>query len=180
MREPTQESDSRATIEAWELEQIRLAAGRIRTSHRDELEAELARKLLALKIQQRSDIRNWKFFLAKFLRNKASNWIRDQRAREAKTFPLATSRGDEDDQGAGLAETLPSYEPDQNRRIAFRSAWDKLDPDVRLLWRILLEENGNQVQVARRLGLHRNTVRFRIKKIQQILKRHGFSGKTTL
>jgi hypothetical protein len=176
VREPTHESDSRATIEAWELAQIRLAAGRIRTNHRDELEAELARKLLVLKIQQRSDIRNWKLFLAKFLRNKASNWIRDQRTREAKTSSLDSSTEDNDDAVIGLAEILPSREPEPDRRIAFRLAWGELDPDLRFLCKALLEENGNQVRVARRLGLHRNTIRFRIKKIQQVLKRHGFSS----
>lgn len=176
MREPTHESDSRATIDAWELEQIRIAAGRIRTSHRDELEAELARKLLALKIQQRSDIRNWKFFLAKFLRNKASNWIRDQRTREAKASSLDSLTEENDDAVIRLAEILPSREPEPGHGIAFRLAWKELDPDLRFLWKALLEENGNQVQVARRLGLHRNIIRLRIKKIQRVLKRHGFSG----
>ena len=180
MREPTHEGNSRATIDAWELEQIRLAAWRIRTNHRDELAAELARKLLALKIQQRSDIHNWKFFLTKFLRNKASNWIRDQRAREAKAVSLDSSRENDDEAVTSLAETLQSHEPDHDRRIAFRLAWRELDAESRLLWKALLEEHGNQAQVARRLGLHRNTIRYQIKKIQQILRRHGFSGKTNL
>jgi transcriptional regulator with GAF, ATPase, and Fis domain len=95
-------------------------------------------------------------------------------------FLLDSSSEDDDDTAIVFSETVRSYEPDYDRRIAFRLAWKQLGPELRLLWKALDEENGNQVQVARRLGLHRNTIRFRVKKLQNFLKRHGFSGKTNL
>jgi hypothetical protein len=51
---------------------LRAVAGRFRTTERDELEAELARRLLALKRSQPLGIRSWERYIAKFLFNKAS------------------------------------------------------------------------------------------------------------
>jgi DNA-directed RNA polymerase specialized sigma24 family protein len=155
-------------VEDWELDLIRKIASRFRTTERDELEAELAKKLADLKSRPLSGVRHWQAYLAKFLFNKASNWIRDSRVRENKSTPLP----DEHFEASIFRESAAT---DENLPIAFRRVWNEIDPDLRRFWQILLAENGNQVATAKRLGVHRNTVRLWIRRIQHTLNRHGFS-----
>jgi DNA-directed RNA polymerase specialized sigma24 family protein len=159
---------SSSPVEDWELDLIRNVASRFRTTEREELEAELAKKLADLKSSPLFGIRSWRAYLAKFLFNKASNWIRDTRARERRSTPLP----DEYFEVSGLPESAPL---DENLPIAFQQVWNELAPDLRRFWRILLEEDGNQVATAKKLGIHRNTVRLWIGRIRQALETHGFS-----
>lgn len=160
-------------IESWEVTLVKVAARCIDTRERDELEAELTRHLLRLKSNPPLDIRNWKAFLIVALRNRAGNWIRDQQAQD-KRFTSSDQSSGPDDEDSTLIEILPFPEPDQDTRIAFTCAYGNLDRDLRAFWRVLLEEGGNQVKTAERLGIHRNTARARIREIQRVLLAHGF------
>ena len=165
---------ARAKIEPWELDLVRKVARAFRTTERDDLEAELAGKLLKLKSHLPSDIRDWKAYASKFLYNKADNWVRASRAREQKKVALV-EMAEENVSERYVSKALlqaPPREPDL--QIAFARVWNELDPQLRALWEMLLEAKGNQAGVARRVGKHRNTVRLWVRKIQQVLKCHGF------
>lgn len=100
--------------------------------------------------------------------------MRDQRAKEAKSVSLEKSGLKKADEEFALEDALPFPELQHDERIAFSLLWESLDPDLQRVWAVLVEARGNQVEVARRLGIHRNTVRVRIRAIQLILKRHQF------
>jgi RNA polymerase sigma factor (sigma-70 family) len=172
--DPSGEKSWVGEIESWELGLVKAAARRIRTTDRDELESELARHLLRLKRHPPSGIRNWRAFVNKALRNKAVNWIRDQQAREERLVALDKLSEEDSSETLTLEDVLKSPEPDHDLRLAFARAWEELDPQLRSVWELLLEEKGKQVAVARRLGKHRNTVRLLIRRIQQVLQRHRF------
>jgi hypothetical protein len=87
MRSSQRRFTADAPIEPWEFDLIRKVARAFRTTEREDLEAELARKTLQLKRKEPTEIRDWKAYLAKFLFNKASNWIRDSRVKENKIAP---------------------------------------------------------------------------------------------
>jgi DNA-directed RNA polymerase specialized sigma24 family protein len=173
---PRQATPLGATFEPWERELVQLTARRIRTTERDELESELSRHLLRLRDHHPDGIRDWRAFLATSLRNKAVNWIRDQHAREKRLVALDESRKDDDDETRLFKHVLKSTEPDHDLSIALDGVLRDLDPELRMAWRVLLEENGNQAVVAKRLRKHRNTIRNWIRRIQEILERHGFQG----
>lgn len=167
-REPSQ------PIARWELELIGKVVKRFRTSERDDLQAELARKLLALTVEPPSQVRNWRAYVAKFLLNKAANWVRDERARQHRHGPIENAETAGVPSAPLAAENWGSPEPDAHLSVAFARLWDELDPALKRLWQVLAEERGNQVRAARRLGKHRNTVRHSIRKIRAIARRHGF------
>jgi DNA-directed RNA polymerase specialized sigma24 family protein len=162
-------------VESSELEMVRKVTRAFRTEEPDELEAELARKLVELKRRSPSGIRDWKAYMAKFLYNKASNWVRDRRARQKREAMMELAEY-EQHAAAGTSRT-PSLDK-HDLQIAFAVAWADLDPSLRLLWAILLEEEGNQQAAARRLGKHRNTIRLWISKLRRTLTRHGFDERS--
>ena len=175
MRHPRHWKSSVPEIEPWEMALVKTTAQGIRTTDRDELESELARHLLRLKRHPPSGIQDWKALVKKALRNKAVNWIRDRQAREKRMTTLDESRKEDSGETFVLEDVSCSHsEPDHDLRLAFARAWEELDPQLRTVWEMLLEEKGKQVEVARRLGKHRNTVRLLIRRIQQVLKRHRF------
>jgi DNA-directed RNA polymerase specialized sigma24 family protein len=158
-------------IAPWEYELIAKVARRFRTSDRNDLEAELARKLLVLKNEKLSNIRNWRAYLAKFLYNKAANWVRDERARQRRKVDIEAA--EESTTSDFLLDTIRrSPEPDNDLRIAFAPLWNGLDPELKRLWQVLVDEDGNQTRVARRLHKHRNTVRLWIQKIKRTIAKH--------
>lgn len=166
---------SHPKIEPWELELVKKVAQRFRTMERDDLESDLAGRLLDLKTHLPSGIRTWKAYLAKFLYNKAANWVRNRRADEARSTSLHESRHEEFSEALTLEDLLKFPELEHDARAAFAGLWQALDPDLRRVWELLLEERGNQAEVARRLGKHRNTVRLWIREIQRELTRHEFT-----
>jgi RNA polymerase sigma factor (sigma-70 family) len=160
-------------IEPWELELLRATAQRFRTPDREELEAELSRKLLQVKSQLLSSIRNWKAYLRTVLRNTAINFVRDRSAREEIAIGEPGGQTTEEPLAAGAV--LSSIEIDPDLQIAIAEVWKELDPELRLLWELLVQEEGNQLAVAKRLGKHRNTIRLWIRKILRLLERHGIA-----
>jgi DNA-directed RNA polymerase specialized sigma24 family protein len=167
---------SRPIITRWEFALVKKVTSRFRTRDPDELEFDLCCLLLELKTKPRENIRNWKAYVAKFLHNKASNWVRNQRRVDVKMLSLQDLRKNEDEEMLSSSEILRSPEVEPETRLAFRDLWRELDPNLRRLWKMLLVEGGNQAKVARRLGKHRNTIRLWIRTIQNILRRHGYGA----
>lgn len=156
-------SQSTVPIELWELDLVSKVARAFRTTEREELEAELAKRLCELKSKNLSGIRNWRGYVAKFLYNKASNIVRSWRLRDKR------ERIQEPPERWTAATT-------ENQNIAFDFArlWRSLNPELRQCWHVLIEEGGNQGRTARRLGKHRNTVRRWIREIRTLFEKHGF------
>lgn len=150
------------------MEMIRLVAQAFRTPDREELRGVLAEKLVVLKQRKNPAIRDWRAYLAKFLYNKASNWVRDARARERRhqigpAHLAARSR-----------EARGVYPEITHDAAALAAARDELSHDLRRFWDILVQENGNQTRAARLVGIHRNTGRAWVQKIREILHHHEF------
>jgi len=164
-------------IEPWESDLIEDVAKGFDTRERKELEAELGRRVLQLKARLPPGIRNWESYLAKMLLNKANDWV-DARRREERMVPILEG-GEEEPGGVFITEgDLPIHdEPDQDLRVALAEVWGELDPRLQRLWETLREEEGNRARTARRLGIHRNTVRLWLREIQRVLERHGFVGR---
>jgi DNA-directed RNA polymerase specialized sigma24 family protein len=161
-------------IEPWEFDLIRKVADRFETTEREDLEAELGRILLRLKVGKPPHVQDWKSYLAKALLNKASNWIRDRRFHQSRIVPLIAPGEEESGARFITGKGMPSLEIDDDSQLALKLLSNELGPDLLRLWELLIEENGNQLAVARRLGMHRNTVRLWIQKIRQLLEQHGF------
>lgn len=157
------------SIHPWELGLIKKVAQAFRTEDREELIAHLAWKLVRLKARPPLNIQNWKAYLAKFLYNKAANWVRDDRARIGREH-LKCDEGKEPSSSKNLAV---DEEQSRDLAIAVAAVWVKLDPALRTFWLTLLQERGNRSATARRLGIHRNTVRLKIARIAGILRQHG-------
>ena len=154
---------------------VKKVAARFYTFDRQDLEAELLRQLLALKLKRPIYVRNWSAYCAKFLLNRASNLIRDSRKRQARTLSLNDWNGD------GYISSSPIMSmcsQDPLDHIALVEAWKAVPRGLRRIWRALLEENGKQVKTANRIGLHRNTVRLRLQEIRDILASHGYESQT--
>jgi DNA-directed RNA polymerase specialized sigma24 family protein len=164
----------RLSIAAWELTRIKLVARRFRTTERDDLEAELARQLLVLKVRSAGHVRDWNAYLMKFLYNKAINWVRRSRAARRRNAALVKSHVTID----GLPDRFASATRSRvDLTIAFAAVWNDLDPKARTLCRLLLEgPSSGKAQLARHLGVHRNTVHVWVAKVRRILLRHGFTG----
>jgi RNA polymerase sigma factor (sigma-70 family) len=167
-----QPDSSRGHCEAWELQLVRMTAARFRTTEREELEAELALHLLRVKRFHRARAEHWKAYLAAALRNKASNWIRDRQRRERDRAHLDVPVSDEE--SPTRADVVAGPEANEDLRAAFAALWEELEPRLRDVWEILLQEGGNQVQTAKRLNIHRNTLRSWVGRIQEVAARHGF------
>jgi len=70
----------------------------------------------------------------------------------------------------------PIIDDDVDSRIAFAQIWEELDPKLQRSGIVLRQKDGNLVAVARTLRIHRNTAGFWLKKIESLLKKHGFGG----
>ena len=164
----------RRQLEPWEEELVQSVAASYDTLDREDLAAELAWRLLVLKRQRRPDIRNWRVYISKFLRNKASNWIRRNRPRERKTISIDAPMEPSVESSQTLADLLQSSEGDIDQRLALEAALGDLPSELQSVLRLLIEEDWNQSAVALRLCKHRNTIRAWIRRIKQKLIAYGF------
>jgi DNA-directed RNA polymerase specialized sigma24 family protein len=171
MGEETWPGSTGLNVERWELDLVRMAAARIRTTDREELVSELTLHLLHVKRDHKSRVRHWRAYLKASLHNRAVNWIRDRQRQQAGVIELDAAGGEDEPRTADL---LGGSAPGFDSRAAFAAAWEALDPKLQELWEVLIQENGNQTKVAKRLKLHRNTVRFWIRRVQDVMKAHGF------
>jgi DNA-directed RNA polymerase specialized sigma24 family protein len=150
----------------------------IRTSDPAGLESDLMLHLLRLKRQRRLSSRR-ETFLWIALRNKAKNWVRDQQHREHDlvSISMTVDPAGTDADRATFEDRLTIHESDQADRVAFDRLLDELTPELRQVWRALKRADGNQIQAARALKIHRNTLRMKLRLIQRLAARHGFRGR---
>jgi transposase len=158
--------DVRLKLEDWEFELIEKAAWDFSKTDRDDLKSELIKSLLALKESRPAGILDWKSYVAKATYNRANNVTRGWRRFQKRAARMAVTE---------VMHTPPA-DPAEDR-LALAQAWAELKPEFRRLWEVLAEEGGRKIRAARRLGLHPNTLRLRIRKIQRVLERHGFRGR---
>jgi DNA-directed RNA polymerase specialized sigma24 family protein len=109
--------------------------------------------------------------MLKFLYNKAANFVRDRR-RERKRFLVGEVVHRE--KGSSPSGRNFFFQEQISDPLEFANLWNQLPSQLRDLWISLLEENGNQVRLANRLGKHRNTIRSWLQQIRRVLVAHGF------
>src|SRR5687768_9858387 len=78
--------------EDWELEQPQKVAAKFHRIDTEELAAELAATLIALKRRHPPGIRNWKAYVSKALFNRASRVVKEWRARERRETSIELHR----------------------------------------------------------------------------------------
>jgi transposase len=160
--------------EDWEHKQIGQIVGCYPRRFSDELAAELQFTLFEIKRDPPAGIRNWKAYVATALRNAAVDFINEQRRLEQREIamaepeivrpstPLELAIGKERSAGRQLAEI---------RRVLRPQAY-------RLLTRYAA--NRNQSRLADEFGVHRNTIRRRLRRIWANLRRCPIENVTTL
>ena len=72
-----------------------------------------------------------------------------------------------------LEERLVAPEESIDLRLDLPKAWEALTPEMRELWRLLFEEEGNTSSVAKRLGRPRKTVEYWIRNLRTFFKNCG-------
>ena len=157
----------RLRIEAWEIDLVKQVAHAYR-SDREELEAELLKRLLQLKVKHKARARDWKAFLARSLYNVANNFVRDRDLRERRIQSLETE--DEYHPPASLLDLLPAPQEPLDLRIDLYRLREEMSPQLRDLWDLLVEEEGNVSAAARKLGRPRKTVDYWIQNLKTFLK----------
>lgn len=162
-------------VEDWELDLARKIAGSFKKSIGDEaeeLEAELFQRLLEIKHQKLEGIEKWDSYLAKSLYNAANNFLNKRNTRGDRMESLdAIVREEEGDSPIPLENILDEPIEDVDFQIQLSTALQSLSPELKDLWKILVEEDGNTSQVAERLGRPRKTVEYWIDKLKAILKK---------
>lgn len=159
--------DDSFEIEKWEIELASKIASSFKSFHeKEDLEADLFKKLLEIK-SVKIQAKDWKSFLAKTLFNAAHDYLRRHNRRAKYYQPLEIYRKDDDSNTDSMEESIASATDTKNLDI--KIALDKLSPELRNLWDILMEEGGNESQTARRLGKPRTTIKYWIKKLKDLL-----------
>jgi DNA-directed RNA polymerase specialized sigma24 family protein len=137
-----------------------------RTDDHDDLEAELAAKLLKLKRRLPVGIRDWLAFLVKFLYNKAANWVRDERAREKRRKAAEVHIQER-------AARAIAAQDEHDLRLAVDQVRAELPVRLQRFWDDLVQEGGKLSKAAPISGIHRNTARHWRQKIRRAARRHG-------
>jgi RNA polymerase sigma factor (sigma-70 family) len=155
------------------LDLIKKQAAQIRTVDRDDLEGELARRLILEVRRSRSNIRNWRAYVKGLLRKKSSNWIRDWRSRwEDKVVVLAKKDDTKDDVMDDLSNAHDTM-AESDYKISVDQFCEKLDPKLRRMCRLLEQRKWSVGELADALGVSRRTVPRWRRKIRQLAKRYG-------
>lgn len=157
----------RLRVEAWEIDVVKQVVHAYRTDS-EELEAELFRTLVELKIKHQRRARDWKAFLARSLYNAAKNFVRDKNLRESKIQSLEPD--DVEDAQPSLVELLAAPDEPIDLRIDLASLRAAMSPQLREVYDLLSEEQGNISGVAKRLGRPRKTVDYWVQKLKEFLK----------
>jgi hypothetical protein len=159
--------------EQQEYELAREVARQFRTADPKNLEAELSRKILEVKSRRLPPFREWEAYLRVALRNHAINLIRKEAALGKRQVSFDSNiEGTQDISPSVFSSAL--FECGADSKIAFQALMEDLNPRLRNLLRVMLEENGNQIAVARQLSKHRNTIRLWIAEMRRVALRHGF------
>lgn len=154
------------------MELAKRIAGSFRPGDQD-LAAVLMARLVEMKAKGRDEIRHWQAFLAQSLYNSAKNFIRHEDVLRRHVGPLECGGTADQDRQSWLEERLVAPEEPIDLRIDLPKVWKALTPEMRQLWQLLFEEEGNAAAVARRLGRPRKTVEYWIQKLENFLKNCG-------
>ena len=157
----------RLHVEAWEIDLVKQVAHAYRADQ-EELEAELFRRLTELKVKHKARARDWKAYLARSLYNAANRFVRDQNIRDRRIRSLEIE--DEDQAPASILDFLPAPEEPLDLRIDLSRLRNEMSPQLRDLWDLLVEEQGNISAVAKKLGRPRKTVDYWLQKLKRFLK----------
>lgn len=168
--------DRRLGVETWEMELAKRIAGSFRPGDED-LAAELLKRLVELKAKKLEAIRDWQAFLVQSLYNAAKNFIRheDVLRRHARSLGFGGKAGE--DRPSWPEERLVAPEERIELRLDLPRVWEALTPEMRELWRVLFEEEGNTTSVAKRLGRPRKTVEYWTQKLKAFLKDRGLNDR---
>jgi DNA-directed RNA polymerase specialized sigma24 family protein len=158
-------------VEAWELDLATRIAGSYRPGDQD-LRAELFKRLIEIKANRRSTIRNWQAYLAQSLYNAAKNFFRREDALRRRAGFSSTDDAPDDYGLPDRGRELIAPEDPIETRLYLDKIWRDLIPEMRELAQLLLEEEGNASLVAKRLGRSRKTVEYWIRKLRTILKKN--------
>jgi DNA-directed RNA polymerase specialized sigma24 family protein len=157
----------RLHVEAWEINLVKQVAHAYRADQ-EELEAELFRRLTELKVKHKARARDWKAYLARSLYNAANTFVRDQKIRDRRIQSLEIE--DEDQAPASMLDLLPAPAEPLDLRIDLGRLRNEISPQLRDLWDLLVEEQGNISAAAQKLGRPRKTVDYWIQKLKTFLK----------
>src|SRR5216117_2852745 len=141
---------------------IERVVAKAHSSERMALRAELVRKVFTVKNESRPGIRNWKRYLARILRNERVNWFRKWMDKEKRQVEILESKTNSES-GCRPGVILSAVKRDLDQAIAVAEAGKELTAAQWLLLQVLQECDGNQILGARRLRIHRNTLRKRIR-----------------
>ena len=158
----------RLRVEAWEIEVTKGIAARFRAGD-EEFEAELLERLLELKSEGHKEAKEWRSFLASSIYNAAKDLLRYREIRQSRMQSLDAC---EEDDSSLLDRILPA--PDDASDVGLGMAVEKLSPELKTLWRLLVEEEGSITAVSKRLKRPRKTVEYWIeKKLRTFFEKHG-------
>ncbi|MBI5244515.1 MAG: hypothetical protein HY922_12685 [Elusimicrobia bacterium] len=164
-------------IEPWEIEVARSVARSFRGfSEHEDLEADLFRRLVEFKSRGRPPAAaSWRDFLARSLYNAGIDHIRRWESRHRGLVAFDAPAGGGED-APTLEDILAAPEEPGDTGLEIEAVLKDLSPELRRLWHLLVEEEGNKASVARRLGRPRKTVDYWISKVLAALKRRGLGG----
>ncbi len=156
-------------IQDWEREQLEIkkVAARFPPRYAEELEAELAATLIALKRRRPSGIRNWKAYLITALGHRALTLVKKWRAQESREQSRDDPFAETPEPTLGLEGTDPEQ---LENRLALSALRNKLDDESYGLLLVLAALNQNQSRAAQLLGIHRNTIHRRLQEIRRRLR----------
>jgi DNA-directed RNA polymerase specialized sigma24 family protein len=144
----------------WAYNQIPKVAAKYFDVEQAELAAELARELLEIRRESTAKPRDWKAYLFKCLLNTASRFAKRWRKRrevEPSTDDLSLTW--ESFQGTEEAGATMEFEQ------KLRTLQQRVSNTDRRFLKQLRECNGNVTHLGRFLGVHRNTIHRRLRKI---------------
>ena len=145
----------------WERDLASLIATNFERIEPDELEAELRKTIIELKAGSLTHVQHWGKYLTTALHRRAINWKRDRRAVAKRELTLS-----EPDSETSLF--FSSKEDDLDNQLVMAQFREALGPELRKVLDVLEKHNFNQVKAAQELGIHRNTLRARLREIKQI------------
>jgi len=152
-------------INDWDRRQIRQIVARFPQMDREEMEAELAVTLLELKHNRPVGVRDWRAYVATSLFHRAASLAKKWRAQWRHEVSIDTD--------PAVVEPL-AFAPEPGPRpvdasVVLARIRHVLDAESYALLERLANSKGNQARAARELGVHRNTIRRRLRRIRQVL-----------
>lgn len=157
----------------WELALTQQIAHSRRTSDPDELESDLTLHLAKLQ-HLRSQVDVWRAYLITALSRRADNWLRNRRREEQPLTSLDAPLRVTGEEEVTALDIVQHRDAAPGDLLAFERVRADLNNHLRRVWDALIQEDFSQTRAAKRLGVHRNTIRNALRQIRRVLKRHGF------